>query len=428
MVRIRKVKDFSFCNAKSSDGTACLNPIILGSRPHFCVDHLNYGKFVKYPKCIGLKMNENEKINTGIVSLKRFSEEQFEVANPKLSRNNEKYKVNCINDNSELTSLRVNENKSKSICNSTLCEFNSKLLTAVKANCKNDILFILKSIYKFDISNFSLLELKESGVFDLIITLKNERTDKEILKHVDMIITKISEYKTNSGKADKKVNNINKLKNNNQVDYATVFSEVKKKISIREELTKKENISFEADLIKSITNVKEQKSTVSGKSKMISKIDRAISLKTVNEETIKRIEKIEIRNRLMELEKNDIKDEYKSKVVSINIRNATVCRKCDIWTEGNPNKVCKEKHPEEIIYNVRAVKESWSCKTCNSTIYGINGYINSYCPICKCDTTCNLKRRSIYRLKKDPIEREVLIVRDGEVKEKMKGDVNVDII
>ncbi|KAK6588163.1 hypothetical protein RS030_7989 [Cryptosporidium xiaoi] len=407
MVRIRNVKDFSFCNAKSSDGTACLNPIILGSRPHFCVEHLKYGKFVKYPKFIGLKMNENEQINTGIISIKRFSDEQLEVANQKLSRNDEKYKANCINDNSELASLRVNENKSKSICNSTLCELNSKLLTAVKANRKNDILFILKSICKFDISNFSLLELKESGIFDLIITLKNERTDKEILKHVNMIIKKISEYKTNSGK----------------VDYTTVFSEVKKKILIREELTKKENISFETELIKSITNVKEQKSSVSGKSKMISKIDRAISLKTINEEAIKRIERTEIRNRLMELEKNDIKNEYKSKMVSINIRNATVCRKCDIWTEGDPDKVCKEKHPEEIMYNVRAVKESWSCKTCNSTIYGINGYINSYCPICKCDTTCNLKRRSIYRLEKDPIEREVLIVRDGEVKEKMKGDM-----
>ncbi|KAH8739479.1 Mcm10p-like [Cryptosporidium ryanae] len=416
VIKIGKVKGFSFCNAETIDGTLCLNPIIVTRKGHLCFDHLNHKKRVKDQEFHYLKTVENKKTNINNILLEHFSDENWKTVNTDLS----------INNNLKLIGTGIDKNISKSRLNlKTLCGFNSKLLTAIKTNSKNDMLSTLKSIHESDISSLSLLEINKSGILDSIMSLNSEKFGRETFKYV----IKTKKMLENRIDSEKTSNNIviNKFKTNNSVDYATVFKKTKEKISMREKLMKEENISFETDFIRSFTTSKNQKCNSFRKSRMISRINKAISLKTANEEAIKRIEEIQTISKLKELEKEDNKENYKSKIVSISIRNATMCRKCNIWTERDPNKVCKEEHPEEVIYNLKAIKESWLCKTCNSAIYTVNGYSNSYCPTCKCDITCNLKRNSIYRLKKIPSEDEVLIVRDGEIRKDIK-ERDVDII
>ncbi|OII73065.1 uncharacterized protein cubi_02296 [Cryptosporidium ubiquitum] len=440
VIKVGKVKGFGICKGINKNGTICTNPIDSNYQGPLCKYHGSFKSKENSKKNLNgnllifssmIKNGRNELIHTE-------STENMKIDAPKHNSNENKIhyrrlvKQNLnkseyfsINEESKRTRTDYIEDILKK---NEIFDLNNKLNNAIKENNTSEVLIILRYLSNFDTSNTTLDQIIKSGIIYSISNLELKTTEIETA----IFALKVRHKFCNSKGYWPRIvteepdehQNLKVLETHLDLSWKNIH----KKISSFEEEISEKKMKKDTDLLLGITKTKKQiiKKQSSNLNNVISKIDKVVSLNTSCDDAIRKLENSQLKKKLIELEEADNKAEFKRNINSIKILNAIKCKKCGIWTEGNANPVCKEEHPESIIFNQSAIKESWLCKSCNERIYSINGYLNPYCPKCKADTVCNLKRNSIYKLKtKFPNLNETLLIRNGETMGEME---RIDLI
>ncbi|KAF7457810.1 protein MCM10 isoform X2 [Cryptosporidium felis] len=419
IIKVGKVQGFSICRGMSRNGIPCSNPIDLNFEKEFCKYHLNSVERSKeLNNCVLRNSNFiNNRIQDSSILEKSKSSKLIdgepEYIEKKLDfrrmvRTNtrlelvEKIKMNNLRP--EKTGILNKEND--------IFELSNKLKNSTYENNKSEILSILRCLSNFDTSNTTLQNIIDSGIINVITCLELNNIDIETSIFALKVRHKLCNSKGYWPKLELVKSIVKGSSNYSNCNLREQnWSNIHKSISLLENKIPIEGKDVTVDKLLNILETDNQKypgEKIKTKNGMVSKIDKAISLGTDYEQELQLFENKELKKRLIELEKVDKIEEHKSKITSIKIENGVKCAKCGIWTEGNPNKSCRDKHPESIIYNQTALKESWSCRSCSARVYSINNYVMPYCPNCKFDTTCNLKKRSIYNLKSEfPKTKEV---------------------
>lgn len=426
VIKVGKVKGFAICKGINKNGEICTNPVDFNFQGPLCKHHISSKSKDNLKKrsnsnptlcsIINDKNNFNQIGNTENAKLDAFKDNLNE--NKIYYRRLVKTSLNKAENFGiieESKRAKIDFHNEKISQKDEIFDLNNQLNKAIKENNNSEILSILRYLSNFDISNISLEKIIKSGIIYSISNLELRTMEIETAIFAlkirqkfcnskgywpRIIIEKPDEYK------DSKV-----IETNLDVDCKNVH----KKISSFEALSKKTN--KDTDLLLETINNKKQipKKQNSKLNNILSKIDKVVSLNTPCDNAIQKLECSQFKKKLVELEKADNIEEFKRNTTSIKILNAVKCKKCGIWTEVDANPVCKDEHPDSIIFNQSAIKESWLCKSCDERIYSINGYLNPYCPRCKTDIVCNLRRNTIYKLReKYPDSKEKLLIKNGE--------------
>ncbi|KAH8584496.1 Mcm10p-like Mcm10p-like [Cryptosporidium sp. chipmunk genotype I] len=427
VVKVGKVNGFSICKGINKNGTICTNPIDSNHQGRLCKHHASSKSIENFKK----KSNENQLIFSSALQNSNKPNHSGETENIKteslkhISKDNKMQfkrlvktnlnKIEYTKTNEELKRVKtvLDEDLSRK---DEILDLNDKLNKAIKDNNNSEVLNILRYLSNFDTFSTSLDSIVKSGIIYSISNLELKTMEIETA----MFALKIRHKLCNSKgywpriQIEKPDENENLKVPETQIDVN--WKDVHKRISFYEgkilkEETEKTNLLCES-LKGRKQNITKQNLNLSN---ILSKIDQVVSLKTSCDGTIQKLESGQLKKRLADLEEADKAAELKRNISSVKIHNAMKCKKCGIWTEGIANPICKEEHPESIVCNQIAIKESWLCKSCNERIYSINGYLNPYCPRCKVDTVCNLRKNSIYKLRAEsPDLKKTLLIRNGE--------------
>lgn len=439
IAKVGKVRGFSICKGMNKNGTICSNPIDLDCQGPLCKYHLssrsteNLKRYSTNDKLVSSTMPRDGKSKLAITR----NTENLKTNSLQLSsnENNIHYRRLLKTNMSGIELSKRNEDLKRSRADvydqnihqkNDIFYLKNQLNRAIKENNTAEILSVLRYLSNIDISNITVDKIINSGIIYSISNIELNTVEIETA----IFALKIRHKFCNSKGYWPKI----KTENPGEYEKFTKFNlysdksyKVHKKISsLEEEISKKES-KYSDLLIESVVGGKQvqvkQKSPLNN---ILSKIEEVVSLNTSCDDAIRKLESVKLKKKLIDLEEADKTIELKRNINSVKICNAVNCTKCGIWTEGNANPICKKEHPESIIYNQNAKKESWLCKSCNGQIYSINGNLNTYCPKCKADTVCNLKKNSIYKLREEyPNLNDVLIIRNGE----RRNDIeSVDII
>ncbi|KAK9171996.1 Primase zinc finger family protein [Cryptosporidium meleagridis] len=426
IIKVGKVNGFSICKGVNKNGTLCTNPIDSNYQGQLCKHHFS-SKTIKNLK---KKSNENRLVypltlQNGNKSLCAEEIENIKTDSMKyiLKENKMKFRsllktnINGIEHLNTSESKRVRTDLDEDITSKQeILDLNEKLNKAIKENNNSEVLSILRCLSNFDTFRTSLDVIIKSGIIHSISNLELKTMEIETAMFALRVRHKLCNSK---GYWPIIKIEIPEKDENSRVSKAHLdvnWKDIYKKISSFEDKISKEENKKTNLLLESLTDVKQSSGKQnSNLNSILSKIDQVVSLNTSCDDTIQKLESNQLRKKLLELEEADKTTELKRNINSVKICNAVNCKKCGIWTENNANLICKNEHPESIIFNQNAIKESWLCKSCNERIYSINGYLNPYCPRCKVDTVCNLKRNSIYKLRvESPDKKKTLLIRNGE--------------
>ncbi|KAJ1612973.1 Mcm10p-like'Mcm10p-like' [Cryptosporidium canis] len=424
VIKVGKVHGFSICKGTNKSGTLCSNPIDSNYQDQFCKYHSSL---------ISTECLKRSSANVQPVSLLHKNDKSMSLANTNIiqtehsmgsfNENKIRYKRSLKKDRNvtELSKWGLDLKRVRNdVCSEhviqevDIFDLNNKLNKAVKENNTTETLSILRHLYSIDTSNITLDRIEKSGIIYTISNIELNDTEIETATFALKIRHKLCNNKGYWPRIKLQISNENfkGVELHSDKSWENVHEQI---LSLEGEISNKE-VNNSDLIIKHV--VGERKRNLQRKSALnniLSKIDGVLSLNTSCDDEIIKLESNKLQTRLIDLEKADKILEIKRNINSVKISNAVNCTRCGIWTEGSANLICKKEHPEFLLYNRGAKKESWSCKSCNGQIYSINGYYNSYCPWCKTDTVCNLKRNSIYRLNEDlPDKKDILIIRNGE--------------
>ncbi|KAL5368044.1 Mcm10p-like'Mcm10p-like' [Cryptosporidium parvum] len=426
IIKVGKVNGFSICKGVNKNGTLCTNPIDSNYQGQLCKHHIssktienlkkksNENRLV-YPSTL---QNDNKPSCDGEIESKRTDLlKHISKENKMKFRRLVKSNLNGFEhpNTSQLKRVWTDLDEDTS-SKREIFDLNSKLNKAIKENNNSEVLSILRYLSNFDTFSTSLDVIIKSGIIHSISNLELKTMEIETAIFALRVRHKLCNSKGYWPRIKIEIPEKNENFRVPEAHLDVNWKDMYKKISSFEDKISKGENKERNLLLGSLTGVKQNSGKQnSNLNSIFSKIDQVVSLNTSCDDTIQKLESNQLRKKLLELEDADKTTELKRNINSVKICNAVRCKKCGIWTEGNANLICKDEHPESIIFNQNAIKESWLCKSCNERIYSINGYLNPYCPRCKVDTVCNLKRNSIYKLRvESPDKKKTLLIRNGE--------------
>ncbi|KAL7069144.1 hypothetical protein ACR3K2_04010 [Cryptosporidium serpentis] len=483
VLKIGKVNGLSLCRGINRSGTTCNSPVDMNYQGPFCKYHLSIKTRQKSAEILERKNKELEKkINSNFVyngydgvffsSKKVLSNNDAFNQKDKLTMNyrrvpnlntkeaNVMKQKNCSSQNFKRKKMHCKElSENQKQFRVLVLQFADASISMNRKHTSD----ILKVLAEFDMTCLTLEDIHTTGILDLLVRyeLSCEDIDLAIMAlKIRFRICNSKAYKPNFSVSTEKNCIINMdVRESLGINIETVSTALSTKdkesgsktaidiswkslcnrINDRKE-DMQEKISNQGGcnaLISTIlggsieNKLKKQKKSDSKISKIdiIKRLDDALALNSVCEDAVRKYEYKTIQEKLNKLEEDDKIEQYRQTINSIYIYNAINCKICNTWSEGIPNLKCKDDHEDQLIYNQKALKEFWSCKTCQMRLQSICGYMIPYCPKCKEETLGNVSRISMYKKKNGPeLPKESLIVRDGEVIIKLKDMRSVDVL